>query len=228
MTNEFVSTAPCGDVESISIITRKKSKVKINKGDGRMKKDGELSLEQLRQKLHISKRKAAWMLQNGVIPCRIVDTPTHLRYYVKEEDLRAYMKHSITESKKEFTRGQFSSRNKDAPETDEASGDEISVYSYLSKKDRNKFERMLEKRLAIYPDAMTVKRVVDIIGYSDKTIRWHINKGRIFTILQDRKFLVSKYSLIKFLASDKGFAMQPKSEWHEKAIRWFIKEMYKG
>ena len=26
----------------------------------------------------------------------------------------------------------------------------------------------------------------------------------------------------------KGFAMQPKSEWHEKAIRWFIKEMYKG
>ena len=193
-----------------------------------MKKDGELSLEQLRQKLHISKRKAAWMLQNGVIPCRIVDTPTHLRYYVKEEDLRAYMKQSITESKKEFTRGQFSSRNKDAPETDEASGDGISVYSYLSKKDRNKFERMLEKRLAIYPDAMTVKRVVDIIGYSEKTIRWHINKGRIFTILQDRKFLVSKFSLIKFLASDKGFAMQPKSEWHEKAIRWFIKEMYKG
>ena len=166
-----------------------------------MKKNGELSLEQLRQKLHISKRKAAWMLQNGVIPCRIVDTPTHLRYYVNEEDLREYMRRSITESKKEFTRGQFSSRNKDAPQTEEACGAEISVFAYLSKKDRNKFERMLEKRLAIYPDAMTVKRVVDIIGYSDKTIRWHINKGRIFTILQDRKFLVSKFSLIKFLAS---------------------------
>ena len=25
----------------------------------------------------------------------------------------------------------------------------------------------------------------------------------------------------------KGFAMQPKSEWHEKAIQWYIKEMYK-
>ena len=193
-----------------------------------MKKNGELSLEQLRQKLHISKRKAAWMLQNGVIPCRIVDTPTHLRYYVKEEDLREYMKQSVTESKKEFVRGQFSSRNKDAPETDEASGDGISVFAFLSQKDRNKFAKMLEKRLAIYPDAMDIKRIASIIGYSDKTIRWHINKGRIFTILQDRKFLVSKYSLIKFLASDKGFAMQPKSEWHEKAIRWFIKEMYKG
>ena len=192
-----------------------------------MKKNGELSLEQLRQRLHISKRKAAWMLNNGVIPCRIVNTPTHLRYYVSEEDLRAYMKQSITESKKEFTRGQFSSRNKESPETDEASGDGISVYSYLSKKDRNKFERILEKRLAIYPDVMDIKRIVSIIGYTDRTIRWHIGKGRIFAIIQDRKYLVSKYSLIKFLASDKGFAMQPKSEWHDKAIKWFIKEMYK-
>ena len=192
-----------------------------------MKKNGELSLEQLRQKLHISKRKAAWMLNNGVIPCRIVNTPTHLRYYVSEEDLRAYMEQSITESKKEFVRGQFSSRNKNAPETNEVSGDEINVYSYLSKKERNKFERMLEKRLAIYPDVMDIKRIVSIIGYTDRTIRWHIGKERIFAIIQDRKYLVSKYSLIKFLASDKGFAMQPKSEWHEKAIRWFIKEMYK-
>ena len=167
------------------------------------------------------------MLQNGVIPCRIVNTPTHLRYYVSEEDLRAYMKQSITESRKEFIRGQFSSRNKNAPETNEVSGDEINVYSYLSKKERNKFERMLEKRLAIYPDVMDIKRIVSIIGYTDRTIRWHIGKGRIFAIIQDRKYLVSKYSLIKFLASDKGFAMQPKSEWHEKAIRWFLKEVYK-
>ena len=138
------------------------------------------------------------------------------------------MSSSITESKKEFARGQFSSRNKESPETDEASGDRISVFAFLSQDDRNNFERVLEKRLATYPDAMTVKRIVEIIGYSEKTIRWHIKKGRIFTILQDRKYLVSKYSLIKFLASDKGFAMQPKSEWHKKAIRWFIKEMYKN
>ena len=192
-----------------------------------MKKNGELSLEQLRQKLHISKRKAAWMLNNGVIPCRIVDTPTHLRYYVSEEDLRAYMKQSVTESKKEFIRGQFSSRNKDAPEANEASGAEISVFAFLSRKDRNKFERILEKRLAIYPDALSVYRVAKIIGYSERTIRWHIAKGRLFATLQERKYLVSKYSLIKFLASDKGFAMQPKSEWHEKAIKWFVEVMNK-
>ena len=49
----------------------------------------------------------------------------------------------------------------------------------------------------------------------------------VFAIIQDRKYLVSKYSLIKFLASDKGFAMQPKSEWHEKAIKWFVEVMHK-
>ena len=167
------------------------------------------------------------MLNNGVIPCRIVNTPTHLRYYVSEEDLRDYMKQSITESRKEFIRGHFSSRNKNAPEANEASGDEINVFAYLSRKERNTFERMLEKRLAIYPDVMDIKRIVSIIGYTDRTIRWHIGKGRILAIIQDRKYLVSKYSLIKFLASDKGFAMQPKSEWHEKAIRWFVEVMNK-
>jgi len=129
----------------------------------------------------------------------------------------------LTESKKEFVRGQFSSRNKNAPEASFASGDEISVFAYLSRKDRNKFERILEKRLAIYPDALSVYRVAKIIGYSERTIRWHIAKGRLFVTMQEHKYLVSKYSLIKFLASDKGFAMQPKSEWHEKAIKWFLK-----
>ena len=47
---------------------------------------------------------------------------------------------------------------------------------------------------------MDIKRIVSIIGYTDRTIRWHIGKGRIFAIIQDRKYLVSKYSLIKFLA----------------------------
>lgn len=44
---------------------------------------------------------------------------------------------------------------------------------------------------------------------------------------EGNRHLVSKYSLIKFLASDKGFAMQSKSEWHEKAIKWFVEVMNK-
>ena len=141
------------------------------------------------------------MLQNGVIPCRIVDTPTHLRYYVKEEDLRAYMKQSLTESKKEFIRGQFSSRNKDAPEANEASGDEISVFAFLSRKDRNKFAKMLDKRLAIYPDAMDINRVAKITGYSRTTILRRVQNGDIFAVMMNDEYILSKAGVIEFFVS---------------------------
>ena len=49
-----------------------------------------ISLEQLYKMLHISKRKAAWMLQNGIIPCEIRNTHTH-KYSVRKEDVLAYM-----------------------------------------------------------------------------------------------------------------------------------------
>ena len=137
------------------------------------------------------------------------------------------MNRSITESRKEFIRGQFSSRKEKSLPLEKGGRDHNNVNIVLTSNERAMFIHLLEKRMEIYPDAMDIKRIVSIIGYTDRTIRWHIGKGRIFAIIQDRKYLVSKYSLIKFLASDKGFAMQPKSEWHEKAIRWFLKEMYK-
>lgn len=53
--------------------------------------EGEISLEQLYKMLHVSKRKAAWMLQNGIIPCRIRPTATH-RYIIRLEDVEIYLK----------------------------------------------------------------------------------------------------------------------------------------
>ena len=58
-----------------------------------------ISLEQLYKMLHISKRKAAWMLQNGIIPCEIRNTPTH-KYSVRKEDVLAYMAKSEREKRK--------------------------------------------------------------------------------------------------------------------------------
>ena len=52
--------------------------------------EGEISLEQLYKMLHISKRKALWMLNNGIIPCRIRPTKTH-RYVILLEDVEIYL-----------------------------------------------------------------------------------------------------------------------------------------
>ena len=56
--------------------------------------------------LHVSKRKAAWMLQNGIIPCRMRNTKTH-RYAVRIEDVEAYLKKTSKERRKEIPVGEF-------------------------------------------------------------------------------------------------------------------------
>ena len=63
-----------------------------------------ISLEQLYKMLHISKRKAAWMLQNGIIPCEIRNTPTH-KYSVRKEDVLAYIARSEHEKRRDHLLG---------------------------------------------------------------------------------------------------------------------------
>ncbi len=70
-------------------------------------KNGEIiSLKQLYKMLHISKRKAAWMLQNGIIPCEIRNTPTH-KYAIRKEDVLAYIAKSEHEKRSEIPVGIF-------------------------------------------------------------------------------------------------------------------------
>ena len=192
-----------------------------------MKKNGELSLEQLRQKLHISKRKAAWMLQNGVIPCRIVDTPTHLRYYVSEEDLQMYLAKSQSERSREIPVGVFSSSKENSLPLEMGGRDHNNVNIVLTSNERAMFIHLLEKRMEIYPDAMDINRVAKITGYSRTTILRRVQNGDIFAVMMNDEYVISKEGVIEFFASDKAFRIYDKSKWHEKAIRWFLKEVYK-
>ena len=49
-----------------------------------------LSGEQVRKVLHVSKRKCAWMLQNGMIPCKVRGKKTRC-YSVERNDLIRFM-----------------------------------------------------------------------------------------------------------------------------------------
>ena len=79
-----------------------------------MLKEGEISLEQLYKMLHISKRKAAWMLQNGIIPCEIRESLTH-KYSIRKEDVLAYMEKSDREKRKEIPIGIFNAKKINNP-----------------------------------------------------------------------------------------------------------------
>ncbi len=55
-----------------------------------MKQENTISMEQLRKLLHISGRKASWMLRNGVIPCENRGCATHT-FIIRMEDVEAYL-----------------------------------------------------------------------------------------------------------------------------------------
>ena len=190
-----------------------------------MKKNGELSLEQLRQRLHISKRTAAWMLQNGVIPCRIVDTPTHLRYYVSEEDLERYLAKSPSERSREIPVGVFSSRKENSLPLEKGGRDHNNVNIVLTSNERAMFIHLLEKRMEIYPDAMDINRVAKITGYSRTTILRRVQNGDMFAVMMNDEYVLSKAGVIEFFVSDKVFRIYNKSKWHEKVIEYLWKRL---
>ena len=190
-----------------------------------MKKNGELSLEQLRQKLHISKRKAAWMLQNGVIPCRIVDIPTHLRYYVSEKDLERYLAKPRAERSRGIPVGVLSSRKEKSLPLEKGGKDHNSINIVLTSNERAMFIHMIEKRMEIYPDAMDINRVAKITGYSRTTILRRVQNGDMFAVMINDEYVLSKAGLIEFFASDKSFRIYNKSKWHEKVIEYLWKRL---
>ncbi len=163
------------------------------------------------------------MLQNGVIPCRIVDTPTHLRYYVSEEDLERYLAKSPSERSREIPVGVFSSRKENSLPLGKGGKDHNSVNITLTSEEREQFTHLLEKRMEIYPDAMDINRVAKITGYSRTTMLRRVQNGDILAVMINDTYVLSKANVIEFFASDKAFKIYTKSKWHEKAIKRYFK-----
>ena len=163
------------------------------------------------------------MLQNGVIPCRIVNTPTHLRYYVKEEDLEAYLHKPRSERSKEIPVGVFSSRKENSLPLEKGGRDHNSVNITLTSEERELFTHLLEKRMEIYPDAMNINRVAKITGYSRTSILRRVQSGDIFAVMMNDEYVISKEGVIEFFASDKAFRIYNKSKWHEKSVEYLKK-----
>ena len=194
-------------------------------------KNGEIiSLEQLYKMLHISKRKVARMLQNGIIPCEIRNTPTH-KYSVRKEDVLAYMTKSEREKRKEIPVGIFNAKKTNNPRRTESPDSDCGGYfddtNYkLRGKERARFKEMLEDLLSVVPDTLTVDEVVTLTGYSRKTILRYVQKKYIYAVTIMGKRYISKKSLISYLATDRAFKNTQKSEWHEKIIAQFMKMFF--
>ena len=190
-------------------------------------KNGEIiSLEQLYKMLHISKRKAAWMLQNGIIPCEIRNTPTH-KYSVRKEDVLAYIARSEHEKRSEIPVGIFNAKKTNNPRRTESPGSDCGGYfddtNYkLRGKERARFKEILEDLLSAVPDTLTVDEVAELTGYHRRTVLRYVQRKYIYAVNTMGKYYISKQSIINYLVTDKAFKNTQKSEWHDKIIHEFL------
>ena len=187
-----------------------------------------ISLEQLYKMLHISKRKAAWMLQNGIIPCEICNTPTH-KYSVRKEDVLAYMAKSEREKRKEIPVGIFNAKKTNNPRRTESQDLDCGGYfddtiHKLRGKERARFKEMLEDLLSAVPDTLTVDEVAELTGYHRRTILRYVQRKYIYTVNIMGKYYISKQSIINYLATDKAFKNTQKTPWHIAVIGQFLEK----
>ena len=173
-----------------------------------MKKNDEvLSLEQMRILLHISKRKAAWMLQNQVIPCIVNDQMTTYKYMVRREDVDAFLRLPAAEQQARIPVGQFNARGAYRFAHPE-------LHLKLTEPDRAEFVRYLEDFYASYPNALTLNAVREMTGYCRTTVNNWIAFGYVTSAQLIDGPRIPKQSLIQFLAGDRAFDIRIKSEIH--------------
>ena len=188
-----------------------------------------ISLEQLYKMLHISKRKAAWILQNGIIPCEIRNTPTH-KYSIRKEDVLAYIARSEHEKRSEIPVGIFNAKKTNNPRRTEAPDSDCGGYFddthyKLRGKERARFKKMLEELLSAVPDTLTVDEVAELTGYHRRTILRYAQRKYIYAVNIMGKYYISKQSIVNYFATDKAFKNTQKSEWHEGVIKRFTENI---
>ena len=189
--------------------------------------EGEISLGQLYKMLHVSKRKAAWMLQNGIIPCTIRPTKTH-RYIIRTADVEAYLQKKRAERRREIPVGIFNAKprkrtvmiNRQPVDTVTAA----ECYLALADEVKGEFRTHLEKRLQYFPDALSAEKAAEMIGYGKGMMLSHIKQKHIAAVKLCGRIVVPKAAIVDFLAGDAAFAIQNKSTWHVNTILQFVKK----
>lgn len=158
-----------------------------------------ISMEQLYRICHISKRKALWLLEHGVIPCEDSGKQTRRFRILLEDTIDFLHKRDAGELDAVIPHGTFSSGGHSKP------------YTYL---DSEALFSLLVDRWQDAPDMLTVKQAETLCGYGTTTMNRWIQLGHVRGITYYGVNLISKESLAEYLASPEGQRISVKSEIH--------------
>ena len=159
-----------------------------------------VTMEQFYRIAHISKRKAKWILENGILPCEDSRKQTR-RFQIKLDDIIEFME--------KLDRGEF---NNVIPVGEFNNGIRGNiVYEYL---DCDELNAYFLDEWCDYPDMLSVRETTKICGYDSASILRWIDKKHIKAVLYRNSYLVSKDSLSEHLSSEKGQRILKKSQLH--------------
>lgn len=171
-----------------------------------------LSGEQVRCILHISKRKCAWMLDNGFIKCQNTGKKTR-KYMVLKEDLLTYIEDSQKHPEKYVTPCAAFSTAKHRHKSDSRFPPSLPA----------DFRVWLEAEFESVPDALTVLQVIAITGYSDNAVDRWLRQGHLKSVQTQTTKIIAKEWLIDFYCGY-GYTVAKKSEQHIALIEKHFKQ----
>lgn len=164
-----------------------------------------ISKDQLYRICHISKRKAVWLLEHGVIPCEDSGKQTR-RFRIQLEDVIDFLeRRDAGDLDGVLPVGCFSSGRPSARE----------ARVYL---DRHELRDLILDRWVDEPDMLTVKQAATLCGYSINAINRWMKKGVVEGVNYYGTNLFSKESLAEHLASHAGQDISVKSEIHRELL----------
>ena len=157
--------------------------------------------EQVRQMLHVSKRKAKYLLDNGIIPC--INTGKKTRQYrVKVSDIEYYMEHPY-----DFAVGMFPSGSKYK-----------SVKKEAVRLDEDIVQKYYLDLLSNANDMLSVQEISELTGYSTSAIYRWIERGWVDSMMFLGRHLIRTDNLYSFLISPTCATFPQKSLKHLQQI----------
>ena len=174
-----------------------------------------LSLENIRCILHISKRKTAWMLQNGIIKCEISEKKTK-QYTVRMDDLFEYLdKVEQADPSVKMPVGRFTSRK---PKPEKTS--ETSIHPVLYNRPSEDFRLWLEDEWFAEPDLLYSNDVSRITGYAKTSVNRWMEKKTLRTVKAQSGVFTTKAWLIDFYY-EHAYSIVMKSDAHIEIMKRF-------
>ncbi|MBS5783370.1 MAG: helix-turn-helix domain-containing protein [Clostridium sp.] len=164
-----------------------------------------ISMDQLYKICHVSKRKAKWLLEHGVIPCKDSGKKTR-RFTIKTMDVI------------NFFEMQEAGKLKNLPPPGIFASKKPNRKTNYIKVSPSAFANLLKEQWLLKPDALNTEQASELLGYTPTTVTKWIKTGRLKAVPYQRGYLIPKKWLICYLVETVNDGRTSKSAKHMKLI----------